>query len=267
MTYNLKFKPNKKRNAKAHNTGDVDNARQIFYSGKNKNLYFLLKKRYSWMNSYMDLNHKGIEVCAGSGLSNEIIKSKNYLITDFTNKEWLDKKMVDALNTGLDSNSYDFVIASNMIHHVPYPMIFFKEMERILKPGGHLIIQDVNCSKMLKLLLILMNHEGYDSTIDVFDERNICTDPKDLWAGNNAIPNLLFDDINKFEDKVKRFKLVKHKYSEFLTFVNSGGVVSKTFYIPLAQPFLKVVYFIDSFLCKIAPKFFALQRQIVLKKV
>ena len=70
-------------------------------------------------------------------------------------------------------------------------------MGRILKPGGHMIIQDVNCSKMLKLLLILMNHEGYDSTINVFDERNICTDPEDLWAGNNAIPNLLFDDINK----------------------------------------------------------------------
>ena len=41
------------------------------------------------------------------------------------------KKMIDALNTGLDSNYFDFVIASNMIHHVPYPMKFFKEMERI----------------------------------------------------------------------------------------------------------------------------------------
>ena len=267
MTYNLKFKPNSKRGVKAQNTGDVNNARKIFYSGKNKNLHFLLKKRYSWMNSFIGNDHIGIEVGAGSGFSKEFIDSNNYLITDFTKNEWLDKKMIDALNTGLDSNYFDFVIASNMIHHVPYPMKFFKEMDRILKPGGHLIIQDVNCSKMLRILLILMNHEGYDFTIDVFDERNICTDSEDLWAGNNAIPNLLFDDINKFENKVKSFKMVKHKYSEFLTFVNSGGVVSKTFYIPLAQPFLKTIYFIDSFLCKIAPKFFALQRQIVLKKL
>jgi hypothetical protein len=44
MTYNLKFKPNKKRGVKTQNTGNVKNARQIFYSGKNKNLHFLLKK-------------------------------------------------------------------------------------------------------------------------------------------------------------------------------------------------------------------------------
>ena len=267
MSIKHTFKPNKKRGVKTHNSGNVRNARQIFYSGKNKNLYFLLKKRYSWMNSFIKTDHLGIEVGAGSGLSKEFINSKNYFVTDFTDEEWLDKKMIDALNTGLDSKSFDFIIASNMIHHVPYPMLFFKEMGRILKPGGHMIIQDVNCSKMLKLLLILMNHEGYDSTINVFDERNICTDPEDLWAGNNAIPNLLFDDINKFEDKVKSFKLVTHKYSEFLTFINSGGVVSKTFYIPLAKPFLKMVFIIDSFLCKIAPSFFALQRQIVLKKL
>ena len=30
-------------------------------------------------------------------------------------------------------NTFDYVIASNMIHHVPYPIKFFKEMNRILK--------------------------------------------------------------------------------------------------------------------------------------
>ena len=266
MILKKSFNSVKKRKSKTRNTGDVENARKIFYSKKNKNLYFLLKKRYDWMNSYIKGDQYGIEVGSGSGLSKEFIKSKNYLITDFTDKEWLDKKMIDALNTNLVSNSFDFVIASNMIHHVPYPMLFFKEMDRILKPGGHMIIQDVNCSLMLKLLLVLMNHEGYDSTVDVFDKRKICTDPQDLWAGNNSIPNLLFDNEKKFEKEVNQFKVIFHNYSEFLTFINSGGVVSKIFYLPLPNFFLKLFYFIDTILCKLAPSFFALQRQIVLKK-
>lgn len=264
---NFLFKSNKKDTFIINNTGNVEKARRIFYSRKNKNLQYLLYKRYSWMNSFINESEKGIEVGAGSGLSKEFIKVKNFLITDFTNEEWLDKKMVDALNTKLESNSFDFIIASNMIHHVPYPILFFEEMGRILKPGGHLIIQDVNCSTMLKLLLRVTSHEGYDSTVDVFDRKKVCTNPEDLWAGNNSIPNLLFDDINKFNQEINEFEIVYHKYSEFLLFINSGGVVSKTFYIPLLNPLLKLISLIDAFLCRIAPTFFALQRQIVLKKL
>ena len=264
---NYSFNVNKKTISKLNNTGNLENARRIFYSGKNKNLEYLIYRRYSWMNSFINENQKGVEVGAGSGLSKEFIKAKNFMITDFTNEDWLDKKMVDALDTKLKSNSLDFIIASNMIHHVPRPILFFEEMNRILKPGGNLIIQDVNCSTMLRFLLRITNHEGYDSTVDVYDRQKVCTDPEDLWAGNNSIPNLLFDDINKFNQNVKQFEIVHQKYTEFLIFINSGGVVSKTYYIPLFNPLLKFVSFIDAFLCKIAPSFFALQRQIVLKKL
>jgi hypothetical protein len=53
---------------------------------------------------------------------------------------------------------------------------------------------------------------------------------------------------------------------EFLQFVNSGGVVAKIRYIPLNNFFLSVEDLIDKVLCRIAPEFFALQRQIVLQK-
>ena len=111
-----------------------------------------------------------------------------------------------------------------------------------------------------------MRHEGYDFTIDVFDENLICTDPTDLWSGNCAIPNLLFDDQNKFEKKVKYFKVIKHSHSEFLNFINSGGVISKTFFIPLPNFILRILSGIDYLLSKIFPNIFALQRQIVLEK-
>ena len=79
MILKKRFNSVKKRKSKIRNTGDVENARKIFYSKKNKNLYFLLKKRYDWMNSYIEGDQYGIEVGSGSGLSKEFINSKNYL--------------------------------------------------------------------------------------------------------------------------------------------------------------------------------------------
>ena len=153
-----------------------------------------------------------------------------------------------------------------MIHHVPYPSKFFDEMNRILKPGGKLIIQEINCSFIMKYLLRLMRHEGYDFGIDVFDHNIVCTDPNDLWSANCAIPNLLFDDDVKFEKNFPYFKILHQSHSEFINFINSGGVISKTVYIPLPTFILKMLGRIDSILTSSFSKTFALQRQIVLQK-
>ena len=108
-------------------------ARDLYYSAKYPNVQFLLEKRFSWMNDFINKNDIGIEVGSGAGFAKEFIKNKNFKLTDLGNDEHLDFKNVDAQNTKFDNESFDYVIASNMIHHIPFPMKFFKEMNRILK--------------------------------------------------------------------------------------------------------------------------------------
>jgi len=260
------YKPQHEENRMKHE-GDVVNARKLFLQNNNLNLRFLLENRYQWMNKYINIVDKGIEVGGGTGISKYFIKSKNYKVTDFSSHKWLDIKNVDALKTPFKANSFDFVVSSNMIHHIPYPMKFFQEMFRILKPGGFLLIQEINASLFMRLALRLMRHEGYSFELNVFNPNVICTDPNDLWSANCAIPNLLFDDKNKFESKVSEFKIVRSSFSELFLFLNSGGVIAKTFYIPLPRVLLQLIKLIDDFLINFAPKIFALQRQIVLQKV
>lgn len=246
--------------------GDVRHARRLFYETKNKNLWFLLRNRFEWMNQYIDsATHVGVELGAGQGFGKEAIKANSYLITDFNDYEWLDVKNVHALNTPFEDGAFDFVIASNMIHHVPYPVRFFDEVGRILKPGGVLLVQDVNCSLLMRIMLRLMRIEGWSFEKDVFDRDVPQSDTDDLWSGNNAVPNLLFDDEILFEQKLPAFKIAVRGFSECLTYLASGGVTAKTFHLPLPYWVLRLLKRADDLLTGFAPQIFALQRQVVVR--
>ena len=56
------------------------------------------------------------------------------------------------------------------------------------------------------------------------------------------------------------------KVTECLIFLNSGGVSSKTFYIPMNNFLIKFLDIIDQIITKIFPKIFAMGRRLVLIK-
>jgi SAM-dependent methyltransferase len=247
--------------------GDVKNAISLFKKNKNKNLHFLIKKRFQWMNSFIKHGDKGLEVGAGAGFSKIFTKNKTILISDFSNDEHLDIKNLDAQNTKLKSKSFDYIIAANMLHHLPYPMKFFKEMSRILKQNGKLIIFEPNCSILLQLIMAITHHEEIDFTKNVWNSRKSCININHPWNGNNAIPDLIFDNKIKFKRNLNKiFEIIYEDFSECFTFINSGGVYSKNFYIPLNNFLLNIIFKIENLIIKIFPKIFALGRKIVLTK-
>jgi SAM-dependent methyltransferase len=245
---------------------DVQRARQIYLEQPSNNLQVLIRNRYSWMNQFIGPSDSGVEIGAGAGLSRDFIRAGSFLLTDFADHPWLDVKQVNALQTPFEDASFDFAIAVNMIHHLAHPLRFFAEMDRILKAGGRLIVQDVHCSTFLRLALRLQRHEGYDFNVSVFDDSAVCTDPDDLWAGNNAIVDLLLEDEARFLRAVPNFRLLHREHCEFLTFLNSGGVTAKTVYLPLPMPLLRLVEAVDQKLSNAWPRIFALQVRLVLQK-
>lgn len=188
---------------------------------------------------------------------------KPYCLTDFADNAWLDMKNVNALQLPFAESSLDFIISSNMIHHLAKPYEFFKEAKRVLKPQGKIIIQEIHTSFFMRLILRLMRHEGYSYEVDVFDKNTICNDPNDLWSANCAIPEILFNDAKKFRQNFG-FEIKDRKFSEFMIFPLSGGVIAKAKTIQLPTGLLKIIDSIDSLLCKIAPNIFALQNRLVL---
>lgn len=247
--------------------GDILSARKYFFSKKNKNLYFLLKERYSWMNKFINETDLILELGSGASLLKNFIDSKNLKTSDYTNYDFLDFKNVDATKTNFNDSQFDKVISSNLIHHLAYPLKHFREVSRILKPKGYYIIQEGNCSLLCQFFIMLMRHEGYDFNTNPLNENEPCNDKDDLWSANAATPNLIFNNFDKFNNQINNdFKILKHSYGEILCYLNSGGVIAKTKYIPMNKFCFNIISKIDRLL-SFFPKIFPLQQSIVLQKV
>ena len=245
--------------------GNLEKARYIFYKTKPTNLFFLLEKRFSWMNKFLDKKEIIYEIGCGAGFSRDFIKNKNLVLTDFEEYEWVDKK-IDAMHLPFEKNSIDALICSHMIHHLCNPYKFFKSAIDCLKPGGIIIVSDINTSFMTRLMLRIMKHEGWSYDVDVFSPDSICNNPLDLWSANCAIPEMLFSNNKRFENKFKNVKIIHSKLREFLLLPISGGVISKIKTINLPFWILRIINQIDNFLVKISPSTFASQREVVIQK-
>ena len=260
----VQFPPEKNR---MKSVASTETAKKIFNSKKSNNLKFLLEERFNWMNRFIKKNDIGLEVGSGAGFAKFYIKNQNLKLSDLSEDQHLDFKNIDAQATGFKDSSFDYVIASNMIHHIPYPIKFFREMNRILKKNGKLIIFESYCSIVFQVATILMKHEGYDFTLNVWDEKNPKSDADNAWAGNIAVPHLIFDNKEQFNENLgKLFSIEYEELTECFIFLNSGGVTSKTFFIPMSDFFLKILNAIDKFLVKFFPNIFCMGRRIVLKK-
>ncbi len=247
------------------NPANIAKARKQFLKHRPSSLVYLLEKRYSWMNNFIKSEDIGIELGCGTGLSKLFIKSKNFIITDFIHNEWIDKK-IDAMKMQFNDNSLDYIIASNVIHHLAKPYFFMEECTRVLKKRGKIIIQEAHTSLLLRILLKLKDHEGFSYDMDVFNKGSNFSSSEDPWACNIAIPSLLFDDREQFESNFP-FKIIHNIFTECLLWPLSGGIAPVGKQINLPRSILKVVDIFDSILIALSKDIFALQRQTVLENM
>ena len=116
-----------------------------------------------------------------------------------------------------------------------HPLKALREMSWVLKLGGKALIVEARTSWVLRLALALTKHEYIDTSVDPFGPASCQTRNDDNWDGNNAIGDLLFSDVARLDSALPELEIIHHKYTEFLLFLNSGGVNFKAPYIPLPK--------------------------------
>jgi ubiquinone/menaquinone biosynthesis C-methylase UbiE len=86
------------------------------------------------------LLQKGLNVIAVDQ-SEEMIDQMKQKFKDF---EGIDYRQGEAKNLPIDNDTVDYAMANMYLHHVNDPLVATKEMVRILKPGGKLVITDLD---------------------------------------------------------------------------------------------------------------------------
>jgi SAM-dependent methyltransferase len=246
--------------------GDLAYQRKYFLSEVNRNMNHLLRNRFVWMLQFIEPGDQGLEVGSGFGASKTYLGNVNLMTSDVGSHEWLDLKNCFAERIPLESQSLDFIIVNQTLHHIPYPSLFFGEASRLLRSGGRLIMLEPYTSLAMKFALIIMRHEGFNDSSDPLSDSVPASDPNDPWSANNSIARILFGKEEIGSQKIPGFMMVHRRYAEFLAFLNSGGVGSKIFYFPLGPRLLRLVGSFDNLMVSLFPKILALQMQIVLKK-
>ncbi len=251
---------------RGQHAGDVVRSRADYATRRGANLRFLLRKRIRWMQRYVTDDTLAVELGCGAGFTRLFLQGARLELTDVEPRPWVDR-VVDALAMPYGDATIDLLIANNAVHHFARPPLFFAEAARVLKPGGHLLLQECDCSLATRLAIRLTRHEAYDFAADPFDPATVCNDPADPWSANCAIPNLLFDDSARFEQAFPEFRILEQRRSEFFVYFNSGGIVGRAPYLPLPWIALRVLDLVDAALVGLAPGIFASQRRIVLQRV
>ena len=242
---------------------DLTYYRERALDRSNINLQFLIEKRFTWMNDYIKEDMHGVEIGAGIGVTRDYIKTNNIELTDCYYHPWIDR-VVDAMKLPYEDNSIDFLILSNVIHHVASPVLFFEAANRVLRKKGFILINDVKCSLVVRILFRILNHEGYSYDLDIFDRALLVNKPDLPWSANNAVCDLLFSDQERFQ-KETGLKIIEDKPVEFFVFLLSGGISSEFKTIKLNRKILIILDKIDSILSRLS-SIFPLSRQTVIVK-
>tara|TARA_B110000971_G_scaffold221512_1_gene268961 strand:- start:1373 stop:2167 length:795 start_codon:yes stop_codon:yes gene_type:complete len=244
-------------------------SRKKFKNKKNKNVILLLEKRFSWMRSFLKNKKNIIELGSGNGASKEILKNKKIILTDIQKYPWINKKIdMTKLDLGRKlKGKVDVFIINHSLHHCSNPSKLLKKMSKYLKKNGLILINDPEISFFFKFFLYILKHEGWSFKVNIFNLKKNIFRSDNPWSANNAVANLLFKDENKFNFYFPEYEIIKNDLSEFLIFINSGGVVNNTFHIPVNKLAFNLLCLVDKVLIKMFPKIFALNRSVILKKI
>lgn len=164
----------------------------------------------------------GPTVEIGSGIGALKARFPEIIATDIQPVPWLDL-VVDAQSLPFPSASIANIVMVDVLHHVEFPVLFLREAERVLKPGGRLIMVEPAVTPGSYLFYRYVHRERTDMSDDplVTGRPNAQRDPYD---SNQAIPTLLVGrERARLKKLVPNLTVVRADWISMFVYPLSGG--------------------------------------------
>jgi SAM-dependent methyltransferase len=164
-----------------------------------------------------------LEIGGGSGnlktLLPEVVSS------DIVVSPWLDT-VADAQALPFDDAVFDNVVMVDVLHHLGRPKLFFAEAERVLRPGGRIVMIEPGITPVSWLFYTLLHDEPVRMRVDPLADTPLL-DETNPWDANQAIPTLLFGgDCKRFEAAFPALAVQRVERLSLFAYPLSGGFKS-----------------------------------------
>ena len=131
----------------------------------------------------------GLTIEIGGGIGNLKRRLTDVIATDIQNAPWLDC-VADAQRLPFADGCTANIVMVDVLHHLEFPVVFFREAARVLRPGGRVLMVEPAITWGSSLFYRLFHHEPVRTSADAL--ANGSPDPRrDPYASNQAIPTLL----------------------------------------------------------------------------
>jgi SAM-dependent methyltransferase len=161
----------------------------------------------------------------GGGIGNLHIRAGRLIKTDIQHSIGVDV-VADAQQLPFDNEVFSNIVLFDVLHHLQCPLLFFAEAQRVLKPGGRVIMVEPGITPVSKLLYKMGHEEAVEMGWDMNDPCKADAD-KDPYDSNQAIPTILFKrDPQLFLAAVKEFKINSSDWLSLVAYPLSGGFKS-----------------------------------------
>jgi SAM-dependent methyltransferase len=177
----------------------------------------------------------------GGGIGNLKQQQLNEVIsTDVQWAPWLDC-VADAQRLPFAAACAANIVMVDVLHHLEFPLAFFREATRVLQPGGRVIMVEPAISWGSTLFYRFLHREPVRSRADVLVNGSPRAD-RDPYDSNQAIPTIIATrERERFHRLVPELKMERVDWFSFEAYPLSGGFQPWTLLRPaLARALLAV---------------------------
>jgi SAM-dependent methyltransferase len=167
----------------------------------------------------------GLTLEIGGGIGNLKRRLAGVISTDIQSAPWLDC-VADAQRLPFAAACAANIVMVDVLHHLEFPVAFFREAVRVLRPGGRVLMVEPAITWGSCLFYRLLHHEPVRTSADALADGS--PDPRrDPYDSNQAIPTLLATrERERFHRLFPTLRIRCVQWFAFAAYPLSGGFQS-----------------------------------------